>query len=326
MLQIRNSADQIEIDIFGTIGSDWFDEGVTMDSIRASLKEAGNKAVTLNIASLGGLVDHALVIHDLIATHPAPTTARIMGATASAATVVAMGADRVEMSENALFLVHNARMMAAGTADDLRKEAETLDTFDERIVNVYVNATGTSRRRIRELMKEDKWISPAEAKEWGFVDAIYTPAKAAAIAMPVDEINASGLFPIINLTTDNKMDQKSFFSQLAEDFRALFASVKPAATAEPEPEPEVVEEPDPVKEIETGDEATETVEEPTPTATAEIESLRAQIAEREAEIERLKATATPDAHQDKPIGRPTDLTEAEKWVAALSNEVTTKHF
>lgn len=324
MLQIRNSADQIEIDVFGTIGDSWFDEGVTMDSIRARLTEAGDKPVTLNIASLGGLVDHALVIHDLIAMHKAPTTARIMGATASAATVVAMGADRVEMSENALFLVHNARMVAAGTADDLRKDADALDTFDERIVNVYVNATGASRRRIRELMKEDKWISPAEAKEWGFVDTVFTPAKAAAIALPVEEINASGLFPKINQIT-NTMDQKSFFAQLAEDFRALFASVKPAAVEpEPEPEPEVVEEPAPVEEPETVEETPET--EPEVTAQAEIETLRAQIAERDAEIERLKATATPEAHQDKPIGKPSELTEAEKWVATLTNEVKSKHF
>lgn len=321
MLQIRNSADQIEIDVFGTIGDSWFDEGVTMDSIRARLTEAGDKPVILNIASLGGVVDHALVIHDLIAMHKAPTTARIMGATASAATVVAMGADRVEMSENALFLVHNARMVAAGTADDLRKDADTLDTFDERIVNVYVNATGASRRRIRELMKEDKWISPAEAKEWGFVDTVFTPAKAAAIALPVEEINASGLFPIITQTT-NTMDQKSFFAQLAEDFRALFASVKPAAvepepTPEPEPEPDVEPTPEPTPEPEP---------EPEVTAQAEIETLRAQIAERDAEIERLRATATPEAHQDKPIGKPSELTEAEKWVATLTNEVKTKHF
>jgi ATP-dependent protease ClpP protease subunit len=321
MLQIRNSADQIEIDVFGTIGDSWFDEGITMDSIRARLTEAGDKPVILNIASLGGVVDHALVIHDLIAMHKAPTTARIMGATASAATVVAMGADRVEMSENALFLVHNARMVAAGTADDLRKDADTLDTFDERIVNVYVNATGASRRRIRELMKEDKWISPAEAKEWGFVDTVFTPAKAAAIALPVEEINASGLFPIITQTT-NTMDQKSFFAQLAEDFRALFASVKPAAvepepTPEPEPEPEVEPTPEPTPEVEP---------EPDVTAQAEIEMLRAHIAERDAEIERLRATATPEAHQDKPIGKPSELTEAEKWVATLTNEVKTKHF
>jgi ATP-dependent protease ClpP protease subunit len=321
MLQIRNSADQIEIDVFGTIGDSWFDEGITMDSIRARLTEAGDKPVILNIASLGGVVDHALVIHDLIAMHKAPTTARIMGATASAATVVAMGADRVEMSENALFLVHNARMVAAGTADDLRKDADTLDTFDERIVNVYVNATGASRRRIRELMKEDKWISPAEAKEWGFVDTVFTPAKAAAIALPVEEINASGLFPIITQTT-NTMDQKSFFAQLAEDFRALFASVKPAAvepepTPEPEPEPEVEPTPEPTPEVEP---------EPDVTAQAEIETLRAHIAERDAEIERLRATATPEAHQDKPIGKPSELTEAEKWVATLTNEVKIKHF
>lgn len=323
MLQIRNSADQIEIDVFGTIGDSWFDEGITMDSIRARLTEAGDKPVILNIASLGGVVDHALVIHDLIAMHKAPTTARIMGATASAATVVAMGADRVEMSENALFLVHNARMVAAGTADDLRKDADTLDTFDERIVNVYVNATGASRRRIRELMKEDKWISPAEAKEWGFVDTVFTPAKAAAIALPVEEINASGLFPIITQTT-NTMDQKSFFAQLAEDFRALFASVKPAAV-EPDPTPEP--EPEVEQEVEPTPEPTPDVEpEPDVTAQAEIETLRAQIAERDAEIERLRATATPEAHQDKPIGKPSELTEAEKWVATLTNEVKTKHF
>ena len=317
MLTIRNQADTFDIDIFGTIGANWFDEGTTMQSIRESLTSAGNKPVTVNIASLGGVVDHALVIHDLLASHKAPTTARIMGATASAATVVAMGCDRVEMSENALFLVHNARMMTAGTAEDLRKNADDLDQFDERIVNVYVQATGASRRRIRELMKEEKWIDATEAKEWGFVDTIFTPAKAAAIAIPIDEINESGFLPKIK--TDNKMDQKSFFAQLAEDFRDLFSSFRPTAEAEPTPEPE--------PEVETEVEPTPEPEpEPVVTAQAEIESLRAEIAQRDAEIERLKATATPEAHEDKPFGTPKPPTEAELWIRELTNEVTTKHF
>ena len=120
------------------------------------------------------------------------------------------------------------------------------------------------------------------------------------------------------------MDQKSFFAQLAEDFRALFASVKPAAVEpEPEPTPEPEPEPEPEQEVEA---IPDPEPEPEITAQAEIETLRAQIAERDAEIERLRATATPEAHQDKPIGKPSELTEAEKWVATLTNEVKSKHF
>jgi ATP-dependent protease ClpP protease subunit len=324
MLSIRNQADTFEVDIFGTIGSDWFDEGITMQSLRATLKEAGSKPVTLNIASLGGIVDHALVIHDMLSMHPAPTTARILGATASAATVVAMGCDKVEMSENALFLVHNARMMTAGTAEDLRKDADDLDQFDDRIVNVYVEATGMSKRRVRELMKEERWIDASEAQQMGFVDRVFTPAKAAAIAIPVNEINDSGLFPLIKTEAD--MDQNSFFATLRDDFLALFASVKPrepeAEVVLPvEPEPEVVVEPEPAPEPEP---------EPQPDVTAEmtqrITALEAELAERDLEIERLKAQPSPEAHEDKPIGAPKPLTEAEKWVNQLSNVVTTKHF
>jgi len=227
--RVNNATERAEIDIFGEIGESWFSEGYTMERCRADLKGIKAKAITLNISSLGGDVNDALVIYDLLKSHNATITARIMGATASAGTVVAMGADSVEMSENSLFLVHNAWTIALGNADQLRGTASDLDKFDDRLVGIYTRKTGKDDTEIRTLMAEEKWIDASEAQEYGFVDAIYIPTKAAASAIKVqiEQIKADGRLPDLPQNTNIKPDEmteetKTWIAEQFDSIRNLF--------------------------------------------------------------------------------------------------------
>lgn len=195
--RILNTAESVEIDILSEIGSGFFYEGFTMSDMRAGLLAAGERDVTINISSLGGDVNDALVIYDLLKMHKGKTTAHILGATASSGTVIAMGADYVKMSSNALFLVHNTWTGAVGNADELRAKANDLDKFDERIIDIYKKATGRRAGTIEKLMKEERWIDAAEAFEFGFIDEVFTPAKAAASALNVEQIMAEKKLPAL---------------------------------------------------------------------------------------------------------------------------------
>ena len=186
-MNIRNESELITIEIFGTIGESWFEEGITMQLINDQLKEAKNKPIKLVVSSLGGDVTHALAIHDLLKMHNAPVTAEIIGATASSGTIVAMGANEVNMSENALFLVHNAWTVAMGNANDFREAAEDLDRWDARIVDIYRNKTGKRKSQVYSLMEEEKWIDSKEAKEFGFIDNSFKPKSAAASILNEDQ-------------------------------------------------------------------------------------------------------------------------------------------
>jgi len=85
------------------------------------------------------------------------------------------------MSENALFLVHNAWTMTMGNANELREAADELDVWDSRIVNIYKNKTGKRKSQIHSLMEEEKWIDADEAKSFGFIDNTFKPTAQAKI-------------------------------------------------------------------------------------------------------------------------------------------------
>jgi enoyl-CoA hydratase/carnithine racemase len=67
--------------------------------------------------------------------------------------------------------------MAGGTVDDMEKAAEQLEMFDAQLLNIYQKKTGKRKSQLSGLMKDDKWIKPTEALEWGFVDKVIKSQK-----------------------------------------------------------------------------------------------------------------------------------------------------
>jgi len=99
-------------------------------------------------------------------------TAKIDGLAASAATYIALAADKVEMAAGSFFMIHKGWTFAMGNADELRETSKLLDKVDESIVNDYVKKTGMASDEIINLMAAETWFSASEALERGFVDEI----------------------------------------------------------------------------------------------------------------------------------------------------------
>lgn len=119
---------------------------------------------------------HALQDHKSVHIH-------LRGMNASAATVVAMGADRITMARTGLFLIHCSRMehfsWETMTADDIRKHIEKLDEtarqlakIDFAIASLYAKRTGMQTRQVLELMAKEDWLTAEEALKLGFIDEI----------------------------------------------------------------------------------------------------------------------------------------------------------
>ncbi len=166
--------DNVTIDINEEIGF-W---GVTANSFINEVRELEPESLHLNMASLGGDLTDALTIYDFLKTFKGTTTGRFTGPSASSMTVIAMGLDKVEASENTPILIHNPWTMTIGSADEHRKEADNLDKFENAIVNIYKKRTGQRASAVRNLMKEDKWIDAKEAKSFGLIDKIVEPENA----------------------------------------------------------------------------------------------------------------------------------------------------
>lgn len=146
------------------------------------LAEHKGKPVTVRVNSLGGAVDHALDIAQQFRDH-GDVTVYMVGLNASAATILAMGAKKVVMSEFGLFLIHKAsfwqehygRMNADEmnqVIEELKKTIDNAEKFDSVIAQMYVNKCGRGVDEIKDIMTKGGWLTAQETLELGLVDAL----------------------------------------------------------------------------------------------------------------------------------------------------------
>jgi ATP-dependent Clp protease protease subunit len=171
-----------EVMIYDVIGSSFFGEDtVSASGFVTALANLGDvEQIKLRINSPGGDVFDGVAIYNAIKNHKAKVTAHVDGLAASAASLIAMAADKIVMPSNAFMLVHNASGFAIGQAEDLRAVASDLDRVDKSMVATYVARSGSTEAKVRNLMKEDRLIDAKEAKEMGFTDEVSAPVKLAA--------------------------------------------------------------------------------------------------------------------------------------------------
>lgn len=98
--------------------------------------------VRLYINSYGGDVKEALGIYNTLRRTGAKITAYIDGFAASAASVIAMAADRVIMPRNTCMMVHNAWWLACGNPAQLRKSADDLEIINGAMLQAYIAKAG----------------------------------------------------------------------------------------------------------------------------------------------------------------------------------------
>lgn len=169
-----------EIEIYGGIGWD-----VTASDVSRLLKEAAPGPVTVRINSPGGSVFDGIAIASMLRRH-GDVTAIVDGLAASAASIIAIGAERRVMAAGTLLMIHNPWSMAGGNADDLRKEADVLDVIASEMAKLYADASGgkLSEKDARKLMDDETWLTAEEAMAAGLVHAVEGKAKALASIDP----------------------------------------------------------------------------------------------------------------------------------------------
>ncbi|WP_376993373.1 head maturation protease, ClpP-related [Azospirillum himalayense] len=179
--RIVNRGDTGEIYIYGTIGADWFGEGVTAKQFTEDLKKLGNvKTIHLRINSEGGSVMDARAMYTQLVQHSARVIVHIDGWAASAASFLAMAGDEIEIAEGGFFMIHNAWTVASGGADDLRRTADLLDSVNTTIRETYVARSKSDPDKVKKWMDDETYFSGPEAVAAGFADRIVENMKVAA--------------------------------------------------------------------------------------------------------------------------------------------------
>jgi Protease subunit of ATP-dependent Clp proteases len=154
---------------------DWFGYDYSSPSkVNKALSSSENtdEDIVVNIASNGGDVFAASEIYSLLKMNSKSVTVNVLGLAASAASVVAMAGNTVNISPTGQIMIHKVWTQSVGNSDDLNHEAQVLDGIDQSIVNAYELKTGMNQADILQLMSNETWLTAQNAVDKGFADSI----------------------------------------------------------------------------------------------------------------------------------------------------------
>jgi hypothetical protein len=101
---------------------------------------------------------------------------------ASMGSVIMLASDRRTIAEHGRVMVHRVSAGGYGNADELEAVSKVARQFEDRIVGLYMEATGKDEETVRAWMKTPvgTWFLGEEAVEAGFADEVKKGAKAQA--------------------------------------------------------------------------------------------------------------------------------------------------
>ncbi|MBK0020951.1 Clp protease ClpP [Ochrobactrum sp. S46] len=161
------------ISILDVIGYDWWTgEGVTAKRVSAALRQIGDKPVTVIINSPGGDFFEGVTIYNLLRAHPQKVTVQIVGIAASAASVIAMAGDEIQIAKLGFMMIHNTQWIAAGDRHVMYETGDIMKVFDETCAEMYADRSGQEVAAVQKLLDDETWFGGQGAVDKGFADAI----------------------------------------------------------------------------------------------------------------------------------------------------------
>ena len=163
--------DNGKLTLSGFVGDDLFDDGFTYAQVLTALAEAEGDLV-VHINSGGGFATDGSAIHALLTARPGRTDVVVDGIAASAASLIAMAGETVTMSLGSIMMIHDPATITLGTASDHEKTAEALNALGATYARVYAQKTDGTVEDMRGIMQAETWLTPDQAVERGFADAV----------------------------------------------------------------------------------------------------------------------------------------------------------
>lgn len=170
-IKAANSNDNT-ISIFDVIGSDYWGEGVTANRIAGALRSMNGEDVTVSINSPGGDMFEGLAIYNQLREYSGKVTVKVLGIAASAASIIAMAGDDVQIGRGAFLMIHNCWVYAVGNRHDLARAAQDMEPFDRSMQDIYSARSGLDAATVSGMMDNETYIGGNDAVEKGFADRL----------------------------------------------------------------------------------------------------------------------------------------------------------
>lgn len=172
--QLTTNGNTANLNIFGDVTSyPWLESDVSAFNLSKQLAELGDVSqINVYLNSYGGEVMEGLAIYNALKRHKAHVTTYCDGSACSIVSVIFMAGDERVMSKPSFLMIHDAWTFAEGNADQLRKQADDLDTITTASVTAYMEHVSITEQKLRKLMKAESWLTHDEALEMGFATSI----------------------------------------------------------------------------------------------------------------------------------------------------------
>ncbi|MBR1578902.1 MAG: Clp protease ClpP [Selenomonadaceae bacterium] len=177
MLKMTNFGEHADIYISGSIvdDDDLVTEGYEFPrNIKKQLDACKGKTLTVYINSYGGSVPAGLAMANMIARHDRETTAIVEGMCCSIATQIFFSADHCKMPSNTFLMIHRPTSTTSGTADDMRKAAETLDVIQRGLTATYLSKAveGITKEQLDEMINAETWLTGEQASKFFNIEVL----------------------------------------------------------------------------------------------------------------------------------------------------------
>lgn len=149
--------------------------------------EDPEKDIYMYINSPGGEVNAGLAIYDTMQFIQPDVATICMGMAASMATILLCAGTKGKRYSlpNATIHQHPALGGAQGSAPDVEITIRYMLELNRRMRDIMATHTGQSYERIEKDFERDRYMTPQEAKEYGFIDEIMEKAEIGKTAAAV---------------------------------------------------------------------------------------------------------------------------------------------
>jgi ATP-dependent Clp endopeptidase proteolytic subunit ClpP len=144
------------------------EDGISAKKVRSLLK--GD--VTVHLNSPGGSTFEGLAIYNALKDHPGHVTVQIDGIAASAASIIAMGANKITARPSSMMMIHRGWTIAIGNAEELRKTADKLVKVDEASDKAYLSRFNGRPEELEQMLDDATYLTADDAYAVGLIDEI----------------------------------------------------------------------------------------------------------------------------------------------------------
>ena len=186
-------------------------EQTSFDFIQQTSQLADGEPLEVEITSEGGSVTAGNVIVSKLrelSKSGHKTTAHVVSIAASMASVIACACDELIVDSNAFLMIHCVWTCVQGNANELRKEADTLDLFTKSLISVYRTKFNKTDDEIMSLLESETWILGEQAKDYGLNCIVNDIGSEIRIAAKCDLSKFKNLPKVFNMEKEQKKPEQ----------------------------------------------------------------------------------------------------------------------